>query len=204
MMKSSNSLVYRYRTSPALLRRIVDVALAASFLMLALPILTLASIAVLIEDGWPIVFSQRRVGRFERSFTIYKLRTMYKNQCFDRAKPSDRTDPRITRVGRILRRLSIDEVPQFLNVIRGDMSIVGPRPEMPHIVKHYLPWQHLRHLVAPGITCFWQSEARGVYPLHSPEATTLDLLYIEQAGVVTDARILARTVPSVLTARGSV
>ena len=203
-MNDTRPVVYRYRAVPTTLRRLVDITLGLSFLLAATPLLLAGCIAVFVEDGWPVVFRQRRVGRFERSFTIYKLRTMYKDQCVDRAKPRDGRDPRITRVGRLLRRLSIDEMPQFVNVVRGDMSIVGPRPEMPHVVSRYLPWQHLRHLVQPGITCFWQAEARGLHPLESPEATKMDLLYIEKAGVVTDVRILAQTVPSVLTARGSV
>jgi lipopolysaccharide/colanic/teichoic acid biosynthesis glycosyltransferase len=201
--QSAPLVIYRYRALPATLRRFVDCSLGAACLLVFAPLLVAASIAVLLEDGWPVFFKQSRVGRFERSFTIYKLRTVYKHKCEDRAKPQDAEDPRVTRVGRWLRRFSIDEIPQFLNVLRGDMSLVGPRPEMPHIVQRYLPWQHLRHLVQPGITCFWQSEGRGRYPLESPEATQMDILYIEKAGVVTDVRILAQTLPSVLSARGS-
>jgi lipopolysaccharide/colanic/teichoic acid biosynthesis glycosyltransferase len=203
-MTTTRSLIYRHRAAPAALRRVVDAAVASLLLVLSSPVLLIACVAVFLEDGWPVIFRQKRVGRYERSFTIYKLRTMYKRNCADGEKPRFRRDPRITRVGGFLRRFSIDEMPQFLNVALGDMSLVGPRPEMPHIVMRYLPWQHLRHLVQPGITCFWQSEARGVYPLDSPEATQLDLLYIEKAGIVTDVQILARTVPSVLSARGSV
>ncbi len=203
-MATVRPVIYRYRAFPTALRRAVDIALGSSLLLIATPLLLAGCLAVLIEDGWPIFFLQRRVGRFERSFTIFKLRTMYKDQCADRLKPRTGRDPRVTRTGRFLRRFSIDEIPQFFNIVRGDMSLIGPRPEMPHIVNRYLPWQHLRHLVQPGLTCFWQSEARGVHPLHSPEATELDLLYIEKAGVVTDVRILARTVPSVITARGAV
>jgi lipopolysaccharide/colanic/teichoic acid biosynthesis glycosyltransferase len=203
-MVAVKPVIYRYRTLSTILRRIVDIFGGLSLLLAAMPLLLVAALAVYLEDGRPVFFRQSRVGRFERSFTIFKLRTMYKNQCADRKKPRSGADPRITRVGRVLRRFSIDEMPQFLNVVRGDMSLVGPRPEMPHVVSRYLPWQHLRHLVQPGITCFWQSQARGVHPLESPEATQLDLLYIERASIVTDVAIIARTLPSVIVARGAV
>jgi len=187
----------------ALLRRIADIALACALLVPAVPLLALACIAIALEDGAPFVFTQRRVGRYERIFTIYKLRTMSKAQCADAPAPQTGTDARITAVGRFLRKTSIDELPQLLNVLRGDMTFVGPRPEMQLMTRRYEPWQHLRHLVTPGITCIWQTELRKTVPLHRPEATALDLKYIRTASPQLDGALLFRTVSSVLFQKGA-
>jgi lipopolysaccharide/colanic/teichoic acid biosynthesis glycosyltransferase len=151
----------------------------------------------------PVIFKQRRAGRFERLFTIYKLRTMRSEACVDGPAPADESDPRVTRVGRILRRTSIDELPQLINVLRGEMSIVGPRPEMPLMLERYETWQHLRHLVTPGLTCIWQISARSNIPLHRPEATTLDIDYIRRASPRLDSLLLARTIYSVVFSKGA-
>jgi len=137
-------------------------------------------------------------------FTIYKLRTMRKSDCGDRPKPSSKEDRRVTNVGRILRKASIDELPQFFNVLRGDMSLIGPRPEMRMMLQRYEAWQHLRHLVSPGITCIWQTTCRSTVPLERPEATKLDLDYIRQASPLLDGALLLRTVLTVVSQKGAV
>jgi lipopolysaccharide/colanic/teichoic acid biosynthesis glycosyltransferase len=196
-------IVFRENVKYVRLRRIIDVAVASVMLAVAAPILIVAALAILIEDGSPILFRQRRVGRFGKLFTIYKLRTMKKEKCIDGLSPTTGRDPRVTRAGFWLRRSSIDEIPQLLNVLIGDMTLVGPRPEMPFIVRNYASWQHLRHLVTPGVTGFWQTTCRSTVPLHLPQATMLDLDYIQQASHTTDAAVLVRTIRSLLSAQGA-
>jgi lipopolysaccharide/colanic/teichoic acid biosynthesis glycosyltransferase len=196
--------VYRQRKPYLVVRRLFNVTVAVLALVFALPLLAIAALAILIEDGRPVLFMQRRVGRFERIFPMYKLRTMRKRLCVDAVSPESSRDERITRVGRWLRRTSIDELPQLVNVICGHMSLVGPRPEMPFIVKRYENWQHLRHFVEPGITGLWQTECRSRIPLARPEATILDLEYISRASARVDGMLLVRTVKAVFTADGAV
>jgi lipopolysaccharide/colanic/teichoic acid biosynthesis glycosyltransferase len=196
-------LIYREHLLGRRLRRCVDVALASALLVAALPAIAAGSVAILLEDGGPVFFRQRRAGRFERMFTIYKLRTMKTDLCGERPSPTDGTDSRITKVGRFLRKTSIDELPQLFNVLRGDMSLVGPRPEMQLILGRYERWQHLRHLVPPGITCIWQTTVRSTIPLDRPAATALDLDYIRRASPLLDGALLARTVLSVIRPKGA-
>ena len=197
------SFVYRERPRGRVLRRAVDIVLTIAAMPVVAPVLGLACAAIALEDGAPFVFRQRRVGRFERTFTIFKLRTMRKDLCGDELKPTSGRDPRITRVGAILRKLSIDELPQLFNILRGDMTLVGPRPEMPFVVRGYERWQGLRHLVTPGLTCLWQTTVRSTVPLHRPEATVLDLTYIENRTVFLDLRILGNTFTSVIGTKGA-
>jgi lipopolysaccharide/colanic/teichoic acid biosynthesis glycosyltransferase len=197
------TLIYRENVMTRRIRRVIDIALASLLILLALPFILLACVAVLCEDGHPVFFRQRRAGRFERVFTIYKLRTMNTQLCGDAPSPTQSGDRRITKVGRFLRKTSVDELPQLFNVLRGDMSLVGPRPEMPIIIDRYERWQHLRHLVFPGITCIWQTECRSTVPLDRPEATALDLDYIRRSSLSLDAALLVRTVASVVFPKGA-
>lgn len=197
------ALIYRPNPAAYRVRRAVDIVLALGLLSVAAPVMAAASLAILLEDGGPVVFKQRRAGRFERTFTIYKLRTMRKADCADRQSPTNGGDPRITLVGRFLRKASIDELPQLFNVVRGDMSLIGPRPEMPLIIGRYEHWQHLRHLVTPGITCIWQATCRSRIPLDHPEATRLDIDYIRRASPALDGSLLVRTFLSVVLQRGA-
>jgi lipopolysaccharide/colanic/teichoic acid biosynthesis glycosyltransferase len=200
---SLSILVYRENLIRSRSRRLFDVVMAAVSIIIIAPILAIAALAILLEDGQPIFFAQRRVGRFERPFLMWKLRTMHRIDCEDRPSPRSAADPRITRVGRILRRFSVDELPQFYNVLRGDMALVGPRPEMPFIVKRYEPWQHLRHLVRPGLTCLWQVELRSTVPLDRAEATALDLEYIRNASPRLDGALIARTLVALVRPKGA-
>jgi lipopolysaccharide/colanic/teichoic acid biosynthesis glycosyltransferase len=193
---------YRNRPSYAAARRVLSVAVALVAIVVTSPIVAAAALLIKIEDGGPIFFSQRRVGRFGKLFPIYKLRTMRTDACSDALKPNSSKDARITTVGRSLRKLSIDELPQLFNILRGDMCLVGPRPEMPFIVSAYEPWQHLRHLETPGITGLWQVTSRKTIPLQHPKATALDLEYIRAGSPLRDLKILVRTVRSLLSTRG--
>jgi lipopolysaccharide/colanic/teichoic acid biosynthesis glycosyltransferase len=197
----------------------LDRLVAAMLLVLVLPVLLLVGCAVLLSLGRPVVLSQERVGLHGSPFVIRKFRTM--RHCrrqtgslvLDGPPPgaSDtgsahrrrRThkhphDPRLVPVGRFLRTWSLDELPQLYNVLRGDMSLVGPRPEMPGIVECYEPWQHARHLVRPGITGLWQVGDRGRDGLLMHHCTDVDLRYVEGVSFWLDVKLLLLTVPAVL------
>jgi lipopolysaccharide/colanic/teichoic acid biosynthesis glycosyltransferase len=132
---------YQERRAYRASSRLIDIVISATALTIFSPILIAAAIAIKLDDGGSVFFVQRRVGRFGKLFPMVKLRTMHDVACGDAAKPRSGTDPRITRVGRHLRRLSIDELPQLFNVLRGEMTLVGPRPEMPFLVQQYAAWQ---------------------------------------------------------------
>ncbi len=197
------NLTYTHNHGRRRARRFIDALIACCALVAVTPVLAIACLAILLEDGAPIFFKQQRAGRFERLFSIYKLRTMRHADCVDRSSPRDGSDPRVTRVGRILRKTSIDELPQLINIIRGEMTLVGPRPEMPLMIERYEDWQHMRHLVTPGLTCIWQTTSRSEIPLHQPEATALDLDYIRNASPKLDGALIARTILSVLRFKGA-
>ncbi|HYZ17516.1 MAG TPA: sugar transferase [Candidatus Acidoferrum sp.] len=198
------SIAFRENGAYRRRQRVFDLTIASLALLAASPVLALAALAIRLEDRGPIFFKQKRVGRFGKLFTIYKLRTMRITDCGDALSPSAPGDARITRVGRFLRKASIDELPQLINVLRGEMSIVGPRPEMPFVVQQrYEPWQHLRHLTKPGVTGLWQIRYRSRIPLHRPEATQIDLEYIRTASVSTDGRIVLHTFRALLSTQGA-
>ena len=197
------TLIYRPNLVRLRIRRAIDILTAVFLLVFTAPVLMLACLAILIEDGRPVFFAQRRAGRFERTFTIFKLRTMRAEVCVDSPSPTHGADPRITTVGKFLRKTSIDELPQLFNVLCGDMTMIGPRPEMPIVVRGYARWQHLRHLATPGLTCIWQATCRSRIPLNHPDATVLDLDYIQHASPMLDVALLARTVLSVVLQRGA-
>jgi lipopolysaccharide/colanic/teichoic acid biosynthesis glycosyltransferase len=184
-------------------QRAFDLAIAIGALVAAGPIIALAAIAIWCEDRQSPFFMQKRVGQFGRLFTIYKLRTMRVSACGDAISPQSGTDARITRLGRFLRKTSIDELPQLFNVVLGDMAIVGPRPEMPFVVQRYERWQHCRHLRKPGITGLWQISVRKQIPMHKPEATKIDLEYVRTASTETDRKILFGTIAALLSSRGA-
>ncbi len=196
-------IAFREKASYRRAQRMFDLTVATIALALSTPVMVVAAVAIRLEARGPIFYRQRRVGRCGRYFTLYKLRTMRTEMCGDALKPEGGHDPRITRVGRVLRRTSIDELPQLLNVLRGDMAIVGPRPEQPFLVHRYEKWQHLRHLTKPGITGLWQITCRSTIPLHAPEATAVDLEYIRTASMATDSRIVIRTFGALLFATGA-
>jgi exopolysaccharide biosynthesis polyprenyl glycosylphosphotransferase len=193
------------------LKRVVDIAGAVVALVVLSPITAVAALAIALTDGRPIFFSQTRIGRHGRPFTLHKFRTMVPDaeQQLDGLRPHNevtgpafklKDDPRVTKLGRWLRRTSVDELPQFLNVLRGEMSLVGPRPALPSEVESYDFWHRRRLSVRPGMTGLWQVEAR-MEPDFDNRAQ-LDLRYIDQWSLWMDLRILARTVPAVILRSG--
>jgi len=201
---------------PTVVKRGVDIVVSGTALLVLSPVVLGVAVAVRLRQGSPVLFRQRRVGRDGRVFEILKFRTMLQ----DRRTASDRraerradiatdrrrthksdTDPRHTDLGRVLRRTSLDELPQLWNVLRGDMSLIGPRPELVQIVDRYEPWQHRRHAVRPGLTGLWQVSARGGRPMH--EVTHIDLEYVDGLSLRTDLAILWRTPAALLRRSGS-
>ncbi len=175
-------------------RRAADVALAGAALVLTSPVLALAAAAVWTETGRPILFRQERVNGDLRTFRMYKIRSMLP------AESPARERNRVTRVGRLLRKYSLDELPQVYNVLRGDMSLVGPRPPLPEEVRAYLPWQRMRLTDRPGLTGLWQVSGRNRLDL--AETVICDLYHLWHPSWSLDLRILVRTVPAVLLGRG--
>jgi exopolysaccharide biosynthesis polyprenyl glycosylphosphotransferase len=174
-----------------LMSRGLDIVVSSVMLVFAAIPLLLAALAVRLESEGPIYFRQIRIGRDGMPFTILKFRTMYERLCGDSVSPADSTDPRITKVGRWLRRTSLDELPQLLNVLRGDMALVGPRPEMPFIVAGYSDYQRQRLSVKPGLTGIWQISADRRYPIH--ENLHYDLYYLKHRSLAMDVAVLFHT-----------
>jgi lipopolysaccharide/colanic/teichoic acid biosynthesis glycosyltransferase len=175
-------------------KRMYDVTVALVVLLLASPIMLVAALAIYAESGGPVFFRQERIGENGRPFRIWKFRTMRTDAGTDWARPGD---DRITRVGRILRRSSIDELPQLFNVLRGEMAIVGPRPEMVQFARSFaqtLPNYPQRHVVAPGITGWAQLYLeRNLDPNDVPRVLPYDLFYVEHASPALDAALTLKT-----------
>ena len=174
------------------MNRAADVALAGTAIVLASPLIGLAALAVKLEDGGPILYRQARVGIDGRDFELLKLRTMVVGaESMGAGYAVNEGDSRITRIGRILRRLSLDELPQLWNVVRGEMSVIGPRPTLRYQVERYDERQRRRLDVKPGITGWAQVHGRATLPW--AERIELDVWYVEHRSARLDLRILART-----------
>jgi exopolysaccharide biosynthesis polyprenyl glycosylphosphotransferase len=197
-----------FTTRQRSLKRIFDLVLTAFALVVAVPILAIAGIAIFLLDGRPILFKQKRVGRDGEIFTMYKLRTMVRDaeshlidllQYNERQGPLFKltSDPRVTRLGRFLRESGIDELPQLFNVLKGSMSLVGPRPALPSETNCFDPELLGRHRTWPGITGLWQVNVRDMDSFDSYHR--LDLYYVENWSLGLDIKILARTVPLIAT-----
>ena len=194
-------------------KRALDVAGAALGLLLLTPLLLIVAILIRVESPGPVFFAQTRIGRREHPFRCWKFRSMIidaeqrKAELMARNEmPGSTTfkmkhDPRITRVGRFIRKASIDELPQLWNVLIGEMSLVGPRPPVPAEVARYSAVDRQRLSVKPGITCTWQVTGRSDIPFR--EQVALDLRYIQERSLLLDIRLLLMTVPAVLLARGA-
>ena len=183
------------------MKRLFDIAGAAFALLLLSPLLLGAALAVALDSGWPVLFLQTRVGRHGQTFDMLKFRSMVKNAAAIGPYFTSAADPRITRVGRFIRRTSLDELPQLLNVLKGDMSLVGPRPDVPAQRSLYsdADWQ-ARCSVRPGITGLAQAKIRSE---GTPEQRlALDLQYVREASVMFDLKILVWTLGR-LTGKGS-
>lgn len=202
----------RLTAGKALAKRLVDLIIGATLLVLALPLMLAAAVAVRLDSPGPAVFRQTRVGRDGREFTLLKYRTMDVDADDRLQEVADlneaghhffkvRDDPRVTRVGRLLRRWSIDETPQLVNVLRGDMALVGPRPPLPREVARYEPWHRQRLSVKPGITGVWQVSGRSHVPFD--EAVRMDIFYIENWSPSYDLLLITKTVTSILGRHGA-
>ena len=181
--------------------RLLDVALSLLGSVLSAPVVAALSLLIRLESPGPAIYAQTRVGKDGREFTIYKLRTMVRGAEFTGAGLAiQEGDDRITRLGKILRRYSLDELPNLWNVLAGEMAIVGPRPTVPVQVEQYTPRQRGRLSVKPGITGWAQINGRASLPWS--ERIELDLWYVEHRSVALDVRILARTAALVVSGHG--
>ena len=184
-----------------MIRRSVDIAISALLLALAAPVLAVTSVAIRLESPGPAIYRQRRIGWGGRPFEVLKLRTMVQGaERIGAGLAVNEDDPRITRVGALLRRTSLDELPNLLNVLRGEMSLIGPRPTLPGQVASYTPRQRGRLAIRPGITGWAQVNGRASLPWS--ERIELDLHYIEHRSLALDLRILWRTLAIVLGGSG--
>lgn len=200
------SRVYKF------VKRLFDVVASVCALIVLSPVFLITAIAIVAEDGGPVFFTQTRAGRDMKPFKIYKFRSMYRNaeDLFSKMQEQNeqsghafkiKNDPRITNVGRIIRKTSIDELPQLINIIRGDMSIVGPRPILDFQMKECNEYEKQRLIVRPGLTCYWQVSGRA--HIGWKEWVELDLQYIEDMSILTDLKLIFRTIPAVLDGEGS-
>jgi len=181
--------------------RAVDLFIAALALIVLSPFLLVAAIAIKLGSRGPVIYRQLRVGRDGAEFEMWKLRTMVQgSDPVGVGTIVTRADPRVTRAGRFLRRTSLDEVPNLVNVLRGEMAIVGPRPTIPAQVDDYTPRQNRRHEVLPGITGWAQVQGRAGIPWE--ERIELDVYYVDHRSAALDTRILLRTIWLVITAQG--
>lgn len=196
-----------------LAKRLFDIVVSTALLVILAPIFLIVAIAIWFEDHGPVLFKQTRVGRWGELFTMWKFRSMYtdaeerkkelmaENEMEGGVLFKMKDDPRITRVGRIIRKTSIDELPQLWNVFKGEMSLVGPRPPVPLEVDEYSLADRRRLEVIPGITCIWQVSGRSDIPFD--QQVELDVEYIESQSFWTDIKILLKTVPALLFGTGA-
>lgn len=194
-------------------KRMVDIVASLVAIVLLLPMFILVSLCILVEDGFPVIYTQKRVGLNGREFKFYKFRSMVRNadqlrEGLDEQNESNdgvtfkmRKDPRVLKCGQFLRRFSMDEIPQFFNVLAGDLSIVGPRPPLPEEVKVYTLDERKRLNVKPGLTCLWQIGGRADLPFN--EQVGLDMQYIQSQSILKDIIIMLKTIPAVLFGRGA-
>jgi exopolysaccharide biosynthesis polyprenyl glycosylphosphotransferase len=196
----------------AITKRVLDVVGATLILIITAPLWAVISIAIVVSSRGPVLYRSVRVGRRGTLFTMFKFRTMVENAeglRLDLEAQNEasgplfkiRRDPRCTPVGRLLRRMSLDELPQLLNVVRGEMSLVGPRPPLPSEVEHYQEWHHQRLEVRPGMTGLWQVSGRS--ELSFDDYVRLDVYYVENWSLAYDVFILAKTIPVLLRRRGA-
>jgi exopolysaccharide biosynthesis polyprenyl glycosylphosphotransferase len=193
-------------------KRLLDFVVSVAALVIVLPFVPFIALAIRFDSPGPLLYRSVRLGRNGRPFVFYKFRSMvvgahesaryvrHLNEIEGPVFKSAR-DPRVTRVGRFLRRTSIDELPQLWNVLRGDMTLVGPRPPIPEEAEAYEPWQRLRLEVKPGLTCLWQVSGRS--KLGFAEWMRLDIQYIQTMSLRSDLKILLRTIPAVLSREGA-
>jgi exopolysaccharide biosynthesis polyprenyl glycosylphosphotransferase len=193
-------------------KRLMDILLAGFALLLAAPVMLMVAVMIKAESPGPVLFKQRRVGQGGKLFHIYKFRSMVVNaealqSTVNKTTADGKTlhkhkdDSRVTRIGKIIRKTSLDELPQLFNILLGDMSIVGPRPELPWLVEQYETWQRERFLVPQGLTGWWQVTGRSEKPCHL--STEDDLHYIHHYSLWLDIKIILMTIPAMLKGKGA-
>lgn len=193
------------------IKRVIDMVGATFLLIIFSPLLLIIALLIRYNSRGPVLFRQQRIGRFGKPFEMLKIRTMVGERRSTKSatcpgperrnRHKSRQDPRVTGVGKLLRMSSLDELPQLINILRGEMSFIGPRPELPSIVKTYAPWQHERHLVMPGLSGWWQVNGRSDKPMH--EHTELDIYYVRHQSFHLDCLIFVRTFKAVLKLSGA-
>jgi len=196
-----------------MVKRTIDILVSATYLLLLWPVFLVFALLIKLTDGGPVLFWQTRVGQYGREFPFPKFRSMVvnaeelKDSLLGQSDHGDsvtfkmKKDPRITWIGRIIRKLSIDELPQLWCVLKGDMSLVGPRPPVPREVAEYTLRDRRRLDAVPGLTCIWQVSGRGDIPFQ--EQVELDVQYIESQSLWLDIRLLFQTIPAVLLGKGA-
>ena len=193
-------------------KRLLDIGVSSILLVLAAPVILIAALCIKLSSPGSVLFKQKRVGLNGRSFTLYKFRTMIADAHERRSEVDHlnemngpvfkaKGDPRVTPIGRVLRKFSLDELPQLWNVLKGDMSLVGPRPPIPEEVASYHRWHRRRLSMKPGLTCLWQISGRN--EIDFDRWMQLDLQYIDNWSPTLDFKILLRTIPAVLSGRGA-
>lgn len=193
-------------------KRLFDFLFSLLALIVLLPLLIVVAVLIWFEDRGPVIYTQKRVGKNGKEFVMYKFRSMCLDadqklkdlQQFNEKdgpvfKMTD--DPRVTKIGRIIRKFSIDELPQLFNILKGEMSLVGPRPPLPNEVKQYSSYQMHRLDVTPGLTCYWQISGRS--NVNFEKWVELDMKYINERSLWTDLKIILKTVPAVLSGYGA-
>jgi exopolysaccharide biosynthesis polyprenyl glycosylphosphotransferase len=195
------------------IKRLFDVAVSCMMLVFLIPVFAITALCIVLESRGPVFYSQTRVGTDGRHFRFFKFRSMVvgahniKEELLKHNESKDgvlfkmKKDPRVTRVGRIIRKFSIDELPQLFNVLIGDMSLVGPRPATPDEVAQYTLEQRKRLHAVPGITCIWQVSGRSEIPFE--KQVQLDIEYIRSTSLMSDLIILLKTIPAVLSGKGA-
>lgn len=194
------------------IKRFMDITLSAGALVVLSPVFLVTAVVIKLEDGGTVFFTQPRAGKDMKPFKMWKFRSMYMNadeKLKEMLADNEQTghafkiknDPRITKVGKVIRRLSIDELPQLINIIKGDMSIVGPRPILPWQMEECSEYEKQRLTVRPGLTCYWQIGGRA--NIEWEEWVELDLDYIEDMSLWTDARMIIKTIPAVFSNEGA-
>jgi lipopolysaccharide/colanic/teichoic acid biosynthesis glycosyltransferase len=191
-----------FSRSSGLTKRICDVVGSVFLLILLFPLFLLIAVFIKVDSRGPVFFRHDRVGKDGKNFVLWKFRSMRTNVPKYEASPLSAADARLTRVGRLIRRLSLDEMPQLINVLRGEMSLVGPRPEMPFIVDRFHPAECQRTVAKPGITGLWQISPARAFPIH--ENLHYDLHYIRNQSLLLDCAIIVRTIAAVIRGIGAV
>lgn len=205
--------VYRNKSQTyKFLKRLFDIVLSSVAIVCLSPVFLLTAVAIRLEDGGPAIFTQQRTGKDMQPFKMYKFRSMYVNadekmadllENNEQAGPAFKikNDPRITKVGRFIRKVSIDELPQLFNIIKGDMSIVGPRPILTFQMEECNAYERQRVIVQPGLTCYWQIGGRANIKWN--EWVELDLNYIEDMSLWTDFKMILKTIPAIFDNAGA-